>query len=99
MFEPFRFAVPTQMVNATLACSLSARVSNPKVFSGALIQAQRDLVELRLSDGSEIHSSREVLPQEQIRILVRATLPGTLRIAEIDFHVGGDSKVFVFRHL
>jgi hypothetical protein len=56
-------------------------------FSGTLIQAQLHLVELRLSDGSKVGSSREVLPQEQIGVFVRATLPGTLWIAEVDLHI------------
>jgi len=30
-----------------------------------LIQAQRDLVELRLRDGGQVSSSGEVLPQQQ----------------------------------
>src|SRR5215470_1106659 len=57
-------ALPAQMVDATLAWSLLAGVSNSKVFSRALVQAQRDLVELRLSDGRQVGSSREVLPQQ-----------------------------------
>ena len=59
-----RFPLPAQTVDATLAWSLLAGVSKPKVFSWALIQEQLDLVELLLSDGSEIGSSREVLPQQ-----------------------------------
>jgi len=57
-----------------------------------LIQAQRDLVELRLRDGRQVRSSREVLPQQQIRIFVRATLPWTLRITEVDLHIYGYRK-------
>ena len=33
-FFTYRFAVPAQMVDATLACSLLAGVRNPKVFLG-----------------------------------------------------------------
>jgi hypothetical protein len=47
-----------------------------------LIQAQRDLVELRLREWRQVRASREVLPQEQVRVFVCAALPGTLRIAE-----------------
>jgi hypothetical protein len=61
-------------------------------FSWTLIQAQRDLVELGLSDGGQVGSWREVLPQQGIRILVRAALPGTLRIAEINLHIRSTVK-------
>ena len=64
-----------------------------------MIQAQRDLVELRLRDGGQVGSSREVLPQQQVGVFVRATLPGTLRIAKVHLHIGGYRKVFVFRHI
>jgi hypothetical protein len=37
-------------------------------FSWTLIQAQRELVELRLREGSQVRSSREVSSQQQIRI-------------------------------
>jgi hypothetical protein len=47
----------------------------------------------------QVRSSREVLPQQQIRIFVRATLPGTLRIAEVDLHICGYRKFLVLRHL
>src|SRR5689334_20684343 len=68
-------------------------------LSWTLIQAQRDLVELRLSDGSQIGSSREVLPQEQIGVFVCATLPGALWIAEVDLHIGSNRKRLVLGHL
>jgi hypothetical protein len=47
-----------------------------------LIQAQRDLVELRLRMDGQVGSSREVLPQQEIRVFVGAALPGTLWISE-----------------
>src|SRR5271168_2715568 len=68
-------------------------------LSWTLIQAQRDLVELRLRDGGQVGSSREVLPQQQICIFVCSTLPGTLRITEINLHLRRHRKVLVFRHL
>jgi hypothetical protein len=41
-----------------------------------LIQAPRDLVELRLGMGRQVNSSPEVLQQQQIHIFVGAALPG-----------------------
>jgi hypothetical protein len=56
-----------------------------------LIQEQHDLVELPLRDSGQVGSSREVLPQEQIRIFVRARLPGTLWVAGRDRFLKWDS--------
>src|SRR5277367_6631565 len=47
-----RQALPAQTVDATLVCSLLASLE-PQCLSGTLIQAQRDLVELRLRDGGQ----------------------------------------------
>src|SRR5271167_2719817 len=44
---------------------------------------------MRLRIARQVGASREVLPQQQIGVLVRATLPGTLWIAEVDLHIGG----------
>jgi len=70
-----------------------------KGFSGSLVQAQLDLVELRLRDGGQVGSSREALAYQQIRIFVRSTPPGALWIAEIDFHIRRYGKVLVLGHL
>jgi len=35
----------------------------------------------------QVGSSREVLPQQKIRVFVGAALPGTLRITEVDLHI------------
>lgn len=37
--------------------------------------------------------------QEQISVFVRATMPGTLWIGEVDLQIGGYRKLFVFGHL
>jgi hypothetical protein len=39
------------------------------------------------------------LPQQKVGVFVRAALPGTLRIAEVDLHIRSYRKVLVFRHL
>src|SRR5580700_5413236 len=36
---------------------------------------------------------------EPVCVFVRATLPGTLRITEVDLHIRGHRKVLVFGHL
>ena len=68
-------------------------------LSGTLIQAQRDLVELRLGDGSKVDSSREVLSQQEMGVFIGAALPRTLRVAKIYFHIGGHRKLLVPGHL
>ena len=41
----------------------------------------------------------EVLPEQSVGVFIRSTLPGTLRIAEVDGDVGRQSEAFVVRHL
>jgi hypothetical protein len=52
-----------------------------------LIQAQRGLVELYLRMDRQVCASRELLPQQEIRVFVGAALPGTLRITEVDLNI------------
>jgi hypothetical protein len=63
-----------------------------------LVQAQRDLVDLRLRVGRQVGASREVLPQQQIGVFVGAALSGTLRITEVDLNVGRYREVFLVHH-
>src|ERR1700677_1829219 len=68
-------------------------------FSGSLIQAQRNLVELRLRKTRQVGASRKVLPQKQIGVFVGAALPGTLWIAEVDLYIRGYRELLVLGHL
>src|SRR5262249_51743576 len=65
----------------------------------ALIEPQRDPVQVRLREAREICSPREILSQQAVGVLVAAALPRTTWIAEIDLHVGGDGEVLVVSHL
>src|SRR5579872_246677 len=47
----------------------------------------------------EIGLTREVLAGETVRVLVRASLPRTLRIAEVDLHIGRDAEGLVLGEL
>jgi hypothetical protein len=47
----------------------------------------------------QVSSLREVLPQQEIRVFVRAALPGTLWITEVDLHIRRYGEVFVLGHL
>src|SRR4051794_37759812 len=48
---------------------------------------------------TEVGPLGEVLAQQPVGILVRATLPGALRIAEVDLKTRVDPQACVLRHL
>ena len=60
-------------------------------LSRALVEPQGNRVEVGLGEAREIGSSREVLSQQAVGVLVAAALPGTAWIAEVDLHLAGDS--------
>src|SRR5262249_29854566 len=68
-------------------------------LSRALIEPQSNAIEVGLGEAREIGSSREVLSQQAVGVLVAATLPWTARITEVNLHVGGNREAFVARHL
>ena len=68
-------------------------------LSRALIQAQGYFVQVRLREARQIGFLGQVLSEQPIGVLVRAALPGTLRITKIDFHIGGYAEALVLRHL
>src|SRR5271154_5475938 len=61
-------------------------------FSRALIETQRDLVQLGLRVAGKIGSLRQVLTQQTVGVFVRSSLPGAVRIAEVDFHIRGSRE-------
>jgi len=67
-------------------------------LSRSLVEPQRFLVEVGLGELREVGSSREVLPQQTVGVLVAAALPRTAWVAEVDLHVGRDGEGFVRRH-
>src|SRR5262245_17606703 len=68
-------------------------------LSRALIEPQSNAIEVGLGEAREIGSSRDVLSQQAVGVLVAATLPWTARITEVNLHVGGNREAFVARHL
>src|SRR5256885_10747772 len=68
-------------------------------LSRALIEPQSNAIEVGLGEAREIGSSREVLSQQAVGVLVAATLPWTARITEVNLHVGGNRDAFVPSHL
>ena len=55
-------------------------------LSRALIEPQSNAIEVGLGEAREIGSSREVLSQQAVGVLVAATLPWTARITEVNLH-------------
>jgi len=47
----------------------------------------------------QIHSFREVLPEQAVGVFVGATLPRTLWITEVDLDIRVQGEAFVVRHL
>ena len=47
----------------------------------------------------EVGALREVLAQQPVGVLVRAALPGAVRVAEVDLHAGVDGEPGVVGHL
>jgi hypothetical protein len=68
-------------------------------FSGTLIEAQRDLVQVGLTVAGQVGLLRQVLAQEPIGVFVASALPGTLRIAEVNLYIRGHGEAFVLGHL
>jgi len=65
----------------------------------SVVQRVFDGCELRLSDLAEIHSFGQVFTDQAIGVLVGATLPRTVRIAEEDIHAQPLGQCFVPGHL
>ena len=42
---------------------------------------------------------RQVLSQQAVGVFVRSSLPGVVRVTEVNFHVRGHSEGFVFSQL
>jgi putative transposase len=64
-----------------------------------LIQFLRDLVQISLRVNGKVSLLWEVLSQQAIGVLVGASLPGALRIAEVHLQVSGHREVFVIGKL
>lgn len=64
-------------------------------LSGPFIEPRCDLVQFRLRVLIKLRAVGQVLTQESVRVFVGTALPRTSRVAEVDFHIGGDREVFV----
>jgi transposase len=64
-------------------------------LSWTLVEPTSDLVQIGLRQTRQFHPIGEVLSQKAVGILIRASLPRALWIAEEDLHVRGDAEVLV----
>src|SRR5665213_146486 len=71
----------------------------PERLARSPIKLSRDLVQALLRVDTEVGALGEVLAQQPVGVLVGAALPRTLRIAEVDRHIGRQRKALVLRHL
>src|SRR5215470_3102643 len=76
------FGCGFQLVTATLLVVYRQGFRSPR-SPRALIEPQRDPVQVRLREAREICSPREILSQQAVGVLVAAALPRTAWIAEI----------------
>src|SRR5215208_3962401 len=65
----------------------------------AAVELRCDLVKSLLADPGEARSLREVLAKQAVGVLVRAPLPGTAGVAEVDLDPRLDREAPVLRHL
>ena len=68
-------------------------------FAGSTVQCCGDSVQVASGVSAEIGAFGEVLSEETVGVLVGATLPGTLGVAEVDIEIGVYSELSVLGHL
>ena len=76
-------------------CQSISRCVVVQRLTRAHVEAARDRVEVRLGVSREVGAVRKILPQQAVRIFVRAALPRTVRIAEVHLDVRGHGKGLV----
>ena len=68
-------------------------------FAGSTVECCGDGVQVASGVSAEVGAFEEVLAEETVGVLVGATLPGTLGVAEVDIEVGVYSELSVLGHL
>src|ERR1700674_3710547 len=61
-------------------------------FAWSRVEPGGDRIELPLGKSRQVRARGNVLPEEPVGILVRPTLPRTLRVAEVDLHTRRDRE-------
>ena len=68
-------------------------------FAGAVVQGRGDGVQVVLCVSAEVGAFGEILTEETVGVLVGATLPWCLGVAEVDVQVGVFSELIMLGHL
>jgi hypothetical protein len=64
-----------------------------------LIETQRDLVQFGLRVAGKVGSLRQVLSQQAVGVFVGSSLPGAVRITEVDFHIVQQAVVTILNEI
>ena len=67
-------------------------------FSGAVVEAGGDGVEIVLAERGKGHGFGEILTQQAVGVLVGTALPRRVRVGEEDAHGGGEGQALVVGH-
>ena len=66
---------------------------------GATVESGGNRIKVITRVPGQVGAFRKVLPQQTVGVLVRAALPGAVRVAEVDRQPGVDAELCVLRHL
>src|SRR5215204_2210865 len=75
------------------------RCSPAQGLSRSAVEGDRHSREVLGAVHAEVGALWKVLPQQPVGVLVRAALPGAVRIAEVDCHASLDPELGVLGHL
>ncbi len=75
------------------------RLGEGEAFAGSVVELVGDGVELCVGHEPEVGAVGEVLPEQAVGVLVRAALPGRVRIAEEDLDAGVETDLLSVAHL
>src|SRR3954468_8683972 len=82
-----------ELVQGLGRCSPAQGLSRPAV------EGDRHSGEVLGAVHAQVGALWKVLPQQPVGVLVRATLPGAVRVAEVDRHASLDPELGVLGHL
>ena len=84
-----------QSVDATVSASLAAGVMKPRVFLGQVLSWSATASRSPWLYPVRSAPLGEVLTQQPVGVFIAASLPWTLRIAEVDVYVRGDRELLM----
>ena len=68
-------------------------------FAGATVESYGDSYEVGGAMSAQVCAFGKVLTQQTVGVLIAATLPGALRVAEVNLETGIDPQLHVLGHL